>query len=81
MVLNKKDNGESKASMKDVIELKNLVFLFFSDLFRMLYSMPRAIRIVCRLLFNELIKKYNKRKTCLSVVGNFVVGNLILTAF
>jgi len=81
MILNKKDSGYTKTSSgQDVIQLKNLVFMFFSDLFKMLYSMPTTIRIICRLLFNQLMKKYNKRKACLSVVGNFVIGNWILSA-
>lgn len=64
----------------DVTQLKNLVFIFFTDVFKMLYSMPATMRIVCRLMYDELMKKYKKRKSCLSVVGNFVIGYWILSA-
>lgn len=64
----------------DVILLKNLVFTFFSDLFKMLYSMPATMRTLCRLLYNELYRKIEKRKTCLSVVGNFVIGFWMMSA-
>lgn len=81
MILNKKDSTYNKMpSGQDVIQLKNLVFMFFSDLFKMLYSMPTPIRIVARLFYNELMKKYNRRKACLNVVGNFLIGNWILSA-
>lgn len=46
----------------------------------MLYSMPPTMRTLCRLMYNELYRKVEKRKICLSVVGNFVIGYWMMSA-
>ncbi len=80
-MLNKKDSSNFKAKNgSDIILLKNLVFIFFSDLFKMLYSMPATMRTLCRLMYNELFKKTSKRKLCLSYIANFVIGFWMMSA-
>lgn len=64
----------------DITQLKNLVFIFFSDIFKMLYSMPPTMRIICHFLYGMLIEKYKKRKLCLTVVANFVIGYWLMSA-
>lgn len=81
LILNKKDSSNLRTTAgADITFLKNLIFIFFSDLFKMLYSMPATMRTLCRLMYNELFKKIEKRKICLSVVGNFVIGYWMMSA-
>lgn len=80
-MLSKKDSSNMRAKKGgDIILLKNLVFIFFSDLFKMLYSMPATMRTLCRLMYNELFKKTQKRKLCLSYIANFVIGLWMMAA-
>lgn len=42
--------------------------------------MPATMRIICNILYEELMKKYKDRKDCLNVVGNFVIGYWVMSA-
>lgn len=53
--------------------MKNIILIFFNDLFKMLYSMPPLIRISCKILYKYLNKKFNT-KNSLFVVADFVIN-------
>lgn len=57
----------------DTIILKNIVLIFFNDLFKMLYSMPPLIRITCKMLYRYLNERFNN-KNSLYVVADFVIN-------
>ena len=57
----------------DSLILKNIVLIFFNDLFKMLYSMPPLIRITCRILYRYLNLRFNV-KNSLAVVADFVIN-------
>lgn len=42
--------------------------------------MPATMRTLCRLMYNELFKKTQKRKLCLSYIANFVIGLWMMAA-
>lgn len=71
VLLSRKD---SSSNGPDVLLLKNLIFMFFGDLFKRLYSMPTMMRLACRLLYDHLMRKFNNRRVCLNAVGNFAIG-------
>lgn len=58
---------------QDISILKNIVLIFFNDLFKMLYSMPTIIRISCKVLYKYLNERFNT-KNCLAVVADFVIN-------
>lgn len=73
-MLNQKESHNSRIN-PDVILIKNIVLIFFSDLFKMLYTLPLSLRIACRLFYEHLEKKFgSKKKGCLYVIAEYVLG-------
>ena len=72
--------GEAKSLLlhPDSLILKNIVLIFFNDLFKMLYSMPPLIRISCKMLYRYLSQRFNN-KNSLYVVADFVINFWLLS--
>ena len=60
-------------NIPDIQIVKNLVFTFFGDLFKTLYSMPNPIRVVSKIMYNHLFGRYGTKKASLSVLSNFII--------
>jgi len=58
---------------QDIITIKNIILIFFNDIFKMLYSMPAIIRIASKILFKYLNLKFNN-KNSLYVVADFIIA-------
>lgn len=63
----------------DSLILKNIVLVFFNDLFKMLYSMPPLIRISCKILYHYLSQTFNN-KNCVYVIADFVINFWLTSA-
>jgi hypothetical protein len=49
------NHKESMAQVNgDVVLIKNIVLIFFSDLFKMLYTLPLSLRIACKMFYEHL---------------------------
>ncbi len=59
---------------QDIIIIKNIVLIFFSDLFKMLYTLPLSLRIACKIFYEHLDKKYNNKKGSFYVLSEYVLG-------
>lgn len=80
-MLNKKESSKNIVQIPDIQLVKNLVFIFFSDLFKNLYSLPTAMRAVSKIMYERLQKKYDSKKACLSVISNFIIDFWICSTF
>jgi hypothetical protein len=61
-------------NIPDINLVKNITLIFFNDLFKMLYSMPMTMRIICKILYKFLYQKYVNKKSCLHVIGDFIIN-------
>ncbi len=59
---------------QDIILIKNIVLIFFSDLFKMLYMLPLSLRIACKLFYEHLETKYKSKKGCFYVLAEYMLG-------
>lgn len=58
----------------DIILIKNIVLIFFSDLFKMLYTLPLGLRIACKIFYEQLERKYQSKKGCFYVLAEYLLG-------
>lgn len=72
-MLNKNEIINMDGYNQDIIIMKNIILIFFNDLFKMLYSMPAFIRISSKILYQYLNLKFNN-KNSLYVVADFIIG-------
>jgi hypothetical protein len=73
LMMNRSEIKNSLLMHPDSLILKNIVLIFFNDLFKMLYSMPPLMRITCKMLYRYLNEKFNN-KNSLYVVADFVIN-------
>ena len=74
ILLTKKENSKKEiSSIPDIQSVKNLIFTFFGDLFKTLYSMPAPMRILTKIMYDHLYRKYGNKKTSLNVISLFVI--------
>ena len=62
----------------DIILIKNIVLIFFSDLFKMMYSLPLCMRTACKIFYTNLEKKYASKKASLYVLAEYVLGSCVI---
>lgn len=62
----------------DIILIKNIVLIFFSDLFKMLYTFPLSLRIACKIFYEHLEKKYSSKKGCFYVLAEYMLGLCVI---
>lgn len=62
----------------DIILIKNIVLIFFSDLFKMLYTLPLSLRIACKMFYEHLEKKFGSKKGCFYVIAEYVLGLCVI---
>lgn len=62
----------------DIISIKNIVLIFFSDLFKMLYTFPLSLRIACKIFYEHLEKKYSSKKGCFYVLAEYMLGLCVM---
>jgi hypothetical protein len=78
-MMNRSEMKNEALYHSDSLLLKNIVLVFFNDLFKMLYSMPALLRITCKMLEHCLAPRFSS-KNCLYVLGDFVVNFWLASA-
>ena len=79
LMMNRSEQKNESLYHPDSLILKNIVLIFFNDLFKMLYSMPALLRITCKMLFRYLSQKYSQ-KHCLYVLADFVINFWLISS-
>lgn len=77
-MLNRTDSKTENFNI-DITIVKNIILVFFNDVFKMLYSMPQIIRISSRILFKYLNQKFNI-KNSLYVIADFIINFWLISS-
>jgi hypothetical protein len=62
-----------------VTAVKNIILIFFNDVFKMLYSMPPILRISSRILFKYLSLQFTVQQS-LAVVADYIINFWLVSA-
>ena len=72
-MLNRQEARQESLFNPDSLLLKNIVLVFFNDIFRTLYSMPAIMRITCTILHHYLSQSFSP-KNCLYILADFLIN-------
>lgn len=72
-MLSRQESRQEIMFNPDSLLLKNIILVFFNDIFRTLYSMPAIMRIACAILHHYLSQSFSP-KNCLYILADFLLN-------